>query len=156
MFGFLFGAACLGGLVALAFHGPRHGHWHGRRWHRGGFGFGRPFQRGRFLLNSLFDRLDTTPGQEKAILAAISELRESAGDVREKLRSSRTEVAEALREEVFEEDRVRAVVDRHAEELVNLGGAGAQALGKIHEALDSEQRKQLARWIESGHGFTCG
>lgn len=150
MFGFLIGAACLGGLVALVSHRPWHG---GHRWHRG-FGFrGRGFHRARFFLNALFDRLDTTPGQEKAILAAVSELRESAGNVHERLRSSRAEVAEALREDEFHEDRVRAVVDRHAEELVGLGGAGAEALAKIHEALDPDQRKQLARWIESGSSF---
>jgi Spy/CpxP family protein refolding chaperone len=152
MFGFLIGAACLGGLIALGFHRPRH-HF---GWHHGfgrhhGFGGGR-FQRDRFFLNAAFERLDTTPGQEKAIMAAISDLRDNARSVREKLRGSRGEVAAAFREEEFQEDRVRAAVERHTGDLVELTDTAAQTLAKIHEALDAEQRERLARWLESGRG----
>ncbi|HWA73692.1 MAG TPA: periplasmic heavy metal sensor [Polyangiaceae bacterium] len=147
MFGFLFGAACLGGLAALLFrrhhhhYGCGHGHGHGR------------FHRGRHFMNAAFERLDTTPGQEKAVVAAIDEFRDSARAVRQKVMASRGDVAAALREERFEPERVRAVLSRNAEEVATLGDAGAQALAKVHEALDPEQRKRLARWIESGPGF---
>ena len=153
MFGFLFGAACLGGLLAMLFHRKHHYH------HGGGHcgpGYGGRFHRGRHFLHAAFERLDTTPGQEKAIVAALDELRDTARASRGKVLASRGEVAAALREEQFEAERVRAVLARNQEELVTLGDAGTQTLGKIHEALDSEQRKRLARWLESGPGFLFG
>ena len=67
MFGFLFGAACLGGLAALLFR--RNHHHHGTCGH----GHGGRFHRGRHFLYAAFERLDTTPGQEKAVTAAIDE-----------------------------------------------------------------------------------
>lgn len=149
MFGFLFGAVCLGGLVALAF---RRRHHHYGSCHGYGYGHGR-FHRSRHFLNAAFERLDTTPGQEKAVVAAIDEFRDSARAVRQTILASRGEVAAALREEQFEPERVRAVLSRHATEVVTLGDAGAQALAKVHEALDAEQRKRLARWIEAGPSF---
>lgn len=147
MFGFLFGAACLGGLAALLFR--RNHHHHGVCGH----GHGGRFQRGRHFLYTAFERLDTTPGQEKAVTAAIDEFRDSARAARQKVMASRGDIAAALREDQFEPERVRAVVSRHAEELATLGDTSARALAKIHEALDPEQRKRLARWIESGPGF---
>ncbi|MGC4095427.1 MAG: periplasmic heavy metal sensor [Polyangiaceae bacterium] len=149
MFGFFFGAICLGGLAALLFK-PHHrfGHrrhcgpgWHGR------------FGRARYGIDMAFDRLDTTPGQEKAILAALEDLGESARAMRSKLHGSRGEVAEALRAEHFDSERVNGVVARHAEDFATLGNAFTTTLAKIHEALDPEQRKRLARWLDSGSGF---
>lgn len=154
MFGFLFGAACLGGLAALLFHGRRH-----RYYGYGGgcgHGYGGRFHHRRHFLNAAFERLDTTPGQEKAIVAALSELQDSARATRSKVLASRGEVAAALRDERFEPERVRAVLARNQEELGTLSDAGTQTLGKIHEALDGEQRKRLARWVESGPGFIFG
>ena len=150
MFGFLFGAVCLGGLFALAFHRSHHHH------HGCGRGYGGRFQRGHHFLHAAFERLDTTPGQEKAIVAALDEFRDSVRTARGKVMASRGEVAAALREEHFQADRVREVLARHSEELTSLGDQGSQTLGKIHEALDSEQRKRLARWVESGPGFIFG
>ena len=148
MFGFLFGAACLGGLAAMLFR-RRHYYHHGSCGH----GYGGRFQRGRHFLHAAFERLDTTPGQEKAVVAAIDEFRDSARAVRQKVMASRGDVAAALRDDQFEPERVRAVLSRNTEELNALSETGAQALAKIHDALDPEQRKRLARWIESGPGF---
>ena len=150
MFGFLFGAACLGGLAALLFHRNHH-HYGGC-----GRGYGGRFQRGRGFLRAAFERLDTTPGQEKAIMAAVDEFHDTARVARGKVLASRGEVAAALREDQFEPGRVRAALSRNFDELAALGDSGAQTLGKIHEALDSEQRKRLARWLESGPGFLFG
>lgn len=149
MFGFLFGAICLGGLASMLFHRPRH---YGRHGHCGS-GFRGRWGRARYGINMAFDRLDTTPGQEKAILAALDELRESARDIRSKVASSRGDVADALRSEHFDSDRVHTVVARHAEDFATLGSAVTTTLAKIHEALDPEQRKRLARWLDSGPGF---
>lgn len=150
MFGFLFGAVCLGGLAALLFHRNHHQHYgYGRR-------YGGRFRRGREFLHAAFERLDTTPGQEKAIVAALDDFRDSARAARGKVMASRGEIAAALREDHFQADRVREVLARHSQELTDLGDQGSQVLGRIHEALDSEQRKRLARWVESGPGFIFG
>lgn len=152
MFGFLFGAACLGGLAALLFHRNHHRYYGGGCGH----GYGGRFHRRRHFLNAAFERLDTTPGQEKAIVAALDELHDSARATRSKVMASRGEVAAALRDDRFQPERVRAVLARNQEELGSLGDAGTQTLGKIHEALDPEQRKRLARWVESGPGSIFG
>jgi len=77
-------------------HGPggyRGGHrgfapWGGGR--RGGFG-------PRFFLRALLERIDATPAQEKVIIAAVEELRETAKRHREELRQSRADLAKAMR-----------------------------------------------------------
>ena len=148
MFGFLIGALCLGGFIALARgrHGYRH-HGYAHGCHRGG-----PFHRGRSFLYAAFERLDTTPGQEKAITAALDDFRDSARTIKNRVKDSRGELAEALRQDQFEPERVERAVARHSEELNQLASVGAKTLGRIHEALDPEQRKRVARWLESGPG----
>jgi Spy/CpxP family protein refolding chaperone len=150
MFGFFFAALCLGGLAAIAF-GRRGCGGYGGRWHSHHFHSRRGF--GGWALHRALDRLDTTPGQEKVIVAALDELRAAAQEARNKVSSSRVDVASALRAEHFEGERVDAVIARHAEDVAQLGSAARAALGKIHEALDPEQRKRLATWLESSPGL---
>ena len=150
MFGFFFAALCLGGLAAIAF-GRRGCGGYGGRWHSHHFQSRRGF--GGWALHRALDRLDTTPGQEKVIVAALDELRDAAQQARNKVSSSRGDVASALRAEHFEGERVDAVIARHAEDVAQLGSALRAALGKIHEALDPEQRKRLATWLESSPGL---
>jgi len=152
MFGFLIGAACLGGLIAILVHRRRHhyggcGHGHGH---------GGRFYRRHGYLHDALDRLDTTPGQEKAIVAAIDEFRDAVHALRGKVMASRGELAAALRQDQFEPERVRGALARNAGELAALADTGTSTLAKIHEALDAEQRKRLARWLESGPGFLFG
>lgn len=149
MFGFLIGALCLGGFIALArrHHGHGYGYGHGGC-HRGG-----PFHRGRSFLYSAFERLDTTPGQEKAITAALDDFRDSARTIKNRVKDARGELADALRQDQFEPERVERVVARHSEELNQLAAVGAKTMARIHEALDPEQRKRVARWLESGPGY---
>src|SRR5579884_3245710 len=111
MFGFLFGTACLVGLVKTlrgghchrgyghgcgagggcgpqggcgargwgGHHGHWGGHWGGGHWGGGHFGGGPA----RFMLRGLFQRLETTPGQEKVILAAVDQVREKAREFKD-------------------------------------------------------------------------
>ncbi len=120
-----------------------------RRWRRG---YHRHGPRG--WLRGVFSRLDTTPGQEKAIVAAVEELRETTGKLRGDLKKSRADVAAALGAERFDADAVGKVFDRQP--LDELRGAVVAALGKIHEALDPRQRKALAEIVESGFGYGYG
>lgn len=144
MFGFFFGGLCLIGLSALLWSRPRLG-----RFGRGCHGRGH----GRYGLYGVLDRLDTAPGQEKAILAAVDELRDMTHPLHERVRQSRAELAGALRGDRFDDQAIDGVVRRHSEDLTALGAAFASSLRKVHDALDPEQRRKLARIIESGWGF---
>ena len=101
MFGFLFGTLCLIALIVLVRRG-RWGHGHGcgygrGRWRHGPGGFG-----SRWLVRGLFERLGTTPGQEKAVVAAMDELREALGGQKVEWNLSRKDLAQALRVERFD------------------------------------------------------
>jgi hypothetical protein len=94
MFGFLFGAACLLGLTATVARGHRgHRHCGDGGFRSRGFRHGR----GRYFLNHLLDRLDTTPGQEKVIRESVAVLMDEIYDARRDFRGTRTDIAAAIR-----------------------------------------------------------
>ena len=154
MFGFLIGFASLVGLIAVlkrgrgcgrGWHGGHHHHRHGwRGGHRGG---GR-----RGWLRFLFQKLDTTPGQEKEIAAAVDGFVEQARELKREGKTSRDDVAKLLRTESLDEVTLGELFGRHDERLRELHKAFADALGRIHQSLDPEQRARLAELIEGGHG----
>jgi len=147
MFGFLFGAACLLGLTAVA--RGHHGYHHcGGGFRSRGFGGGRA--RGRWFLNHLLDRLDTTPGQEKVIREAIDSLTDEFFDARRDFRGSRADMAEAIRASTLDRNAVEAIFDRHDQVIDRVRGSAADAFARIHETLDDRQRKILADIVESG------
>ncbi len=146
MFGFLFGAACLLGLTATVARG-HHGH------HAcGGGGRGRGFRRGRgrYILNHLLDRLDTTPGQEKVVREAVETLMDDLHDARRDFRGTRADVAQFIRAETLDRPSVEAVFDRHDVVIDRARQSALDAFAKIHETLDERQRKILADIVESG------
>ena len=183
MFGFLIGTACLIGLIATLRRGGRcHGsygggpwrsggcsddggsrwgsRWGGRedawgggedRWGGGRRGFGR-----WFMLRAVFERLDASPAQEKVIAAAFEELRDGASKAREEVKSTRRDVARAVRGPSFDATIVGEVFARHDATLEELRKSAIGAVGKVHEALDERQRERLADLIESGPGFGSG
>ena len=145
MFGFLFGAACLLGLtatVARGHHGARACGGHRSRGFRHG--------RGRYFLNHLLDRLDTTPGQEKVIREAVDTLMDEIHDARRDFRGTRSDIAEAIRAEILNRTAVEAVFDRHDQVIDRVRQSALDAFGRVHETLDERQRKILAEIIESG------
>jgi Spy/CpxP family protein refolding chaperone len=181
MLGFLIGTACLIGLFKVlragrgcgpAFAYGGHGHDHGfgagacggggcgprgDRWrgHWGGAGSrrGGGFGRAR-LLRGLFERLGTTPGQEKVIVQALDELRDVAKRQREELEKARADVAAALRAETFDESAAARASVGLEEATRSVKEATLAALRKTHEALTDEQRKALADIVERGpRGF---
>jgi hypothetical protein len=157
MFGILFGILCLVGFVAV---------WRGRfrrRYYRGGCGYGRGFGRGGgflrggyFGLYRLFEELDTSPGQEKAIRSALDELRHSVGALRPQLRETRQDVAAAFVNEALDADAIERALEAPLQGVAQGRGALVSAIAKIHEALDAEQRRRLARFVAAlpaGHAF---
>ncbi len=154
MFGFLIGTACLIGLVKVIRHGRGWGYGgcgggpgfvRGGRWGRGGFG-------PRWMLRRLFERLETTPGQEKVIVEAIDDVRETASKFRDEAKKARADVASALRGEAFDQTRMKDVFTRHDTLLEEVRRSVLVGFSKIHEALDERQRRELASILESfGH-----
>lgn len=144
MFGFVIGAACLFGLIKMIRRGR--GRWGSHRGWGGGWG-----RRG--FLNRIFVRLETSPSQENLIVGAVDEVRSAARSLRPELESSRGDLARVLADETFDQERLNAVFARHDEAIRTMREAISGSLGKIHGALDAEQRKKLAELLEYRFGF---
>jgi hypothetical protein len=158
MLGFLVGTACLVGLFCVLRKGRGGACWgfsdrHGcpgggprERWtgERGG---------GRWwMLRWLFERLDTTPGQEKVMRSAADELWETIGSFKRTVDDSRRDVARAFRADDFNAEILGDVFSRHDTAMDELRKAAVGALARVHEVLDPHQRARLAELIESMPG----
>jgi hypothetical protein len=141
MFGFIVGTACLAGLLYTL----RRRHWH----HHGGPG--RWSWRGR--LRWVFERLDTSPGQEKVLVQAADELTEAFEKLRDERSATRAAIARSLRGETFDPAALRELDARHDELVDHLRKTLRVSLSKIHEALDPQQRRELADVLEHGWGY---
>jgi Spy/CpxP family protein refolding chaperone len=158
MFGFIIGTVCLVGLIKVlrhrhgwggrdgGWHHHGHGHGYGGESATGGFGGGRR----RWWLRSIFERLDTTPGQEKAILAALDELRDNRRVVRGEMDLTRADLARAVAGGLVDDATLEETFARHDRLLAQLRVSFVEALKKVTEALDERQRKQVARLLEGG------
>jgi Spy/CpxP family protein refolding chaperone len=167
MIGFLIGTACLIGLIRVARHGggcPRYGYGggYGRGWdddreggHRHGFG-----RRGgfgpRIFLRAAFERLDTTPGQEKAIVQAVDELRETFGKARGEFKASRSDFASVFRSASLDEASLADLFTKHDTTISATRREAVESLRKIHDALNEEQRAKVADFLENGPGMRGG
>ncbi|WP_224243694.1 periplasmic heavy metal sensor [Hyalangium gracile] len=142
MFGFIFGTACLAGLIFTL----RRGRWH----HRHGRG-GRWSWRGK--MRWLFERLDTSPGQEKVFVKAADELTEAFEKMRDEVSASRAAIARALRAEHLDSAALNELHAKHDALLANLRETMRASMSQVHEALDPRQRRELADLIEHGWGY---
>jgi hypothetical protein len=123
----------------------RFGGWKGFAGERGGIGRS-------FWLRALFVRLDTTPGQEREIRAALEDLRDRAWDAKTGLPEARENIGKALAGDVFDDaafEAVNARVDATAEKMKD---AFSSALKRIHGVLDAKQRERLAEIVGKGFG----
>jgi hypothetical protein len=158
MLGFFVGAACLyllartlrGGGWAYA-HAP--GPWGRRRWggwrHEGWGGRDRPGGRGR--LRWLFERIDTSPGQEKVIGEAADALRDTLHGWRDDAERMRSDVARSIRGEAFDSAALEEAFARAEARLGTVRETLRGQAARVHEALDPRQRGELADLI--GHGW---
>ncbi len=158
MFGFILGTACLIGLFCVVKRGRRFGghscgrsygrdSWHdsGRGERSGRWGFGR-----RAMMRWLFERLDTTPGQERVIRDAAEGFVDQVMGARREVAASRADVARAMKSESFDAEAMGEAFGKHDSVLSDLRKASVEALARIHEVLDDRQRARLAELIESG------
>ena len=178
MLGFLIGTVCLIGLVKTLRWGRHHGGgcgygrgggggWGRRSWgggwegHQGDHGGGWGDRGGGWggpsvFLRMLFQRLETTPGQEKVIVAAYEEMRAATRDARGELRTTRGDLAKVMRSPAVDEVLFGEMFARHDVALETLRKAAIGATAKIHDALDEKQRARFADLIESGPAFFRG
>ncbi|MFO0696932.1 MAG: Spy/CpxP family protein refolding chaperone [Polyangiales bacterium] len=163
MIGFVIGTVCLVMLVATvrrrhAYHAFAHAGF-GGPCGPGAMGprprgFGGPWAFGggpRGMLRAVFASLETTPGQEKAIVAEAEKCRDAMREGRKELRESREDIARAVGGDVFDEVALAAAYAKHDAAIGRMREAGTAALAKVHEVLDAEQRKKLAETL--GHGY---
>jgi Spy/CpxP family protein refolding chaperone len=147
MIGVIVGTLGAIGLFSMArrrFRRGCYGH-HGRYGGAGRFG-----GRAGWPLRWLFERLETTPGQEKAIVAALTELRGNRDVLREELEHSRGDLARAVRAGLIDDATLEESFARHDRLLAQLRVSFVEAVKKAAEALDERQRVQLADLLEGG------
>jgi hypothetical protein len=150
MLGFLFGTVCLIGLIKVL---RRH---HG--FHHGPFGCGRvdgyggPHRRSRWFLRALFERLQTTPGQEQVIMQALDRLRAERGVLYDELQQTRSDLSRAVGGGLVGDHTLDDTFARHDRLLAQLRVSFVEALRSVTEALDERQRQLIARWLEEGRG----
>lgn len=129
-------------------HDDGHAPWRGARWRRGGGGPG-----SSFWLRGLFAQLDTTPGQEREIRAAIEQLSSSTREAKDGLKGVREDLARAVRGESFDEIAVGEASVRANVATAAVKDAFEVALKRVHAVLDANQRERLAELLERGPGF---
>lgn len=156
MLGFILGTVCLIALVKVLRRGRG---WHGYGYGPHGYGHGghgRYETMGggggprRWFLRSMFQRLETTPGQEKAIVAAIDELRENRRVVHEELQQTRGDVARVVAGGLVDDNSLEDTFARQDRLLAQLRVSFVEAMKKITEVLDERQRKQIADMLQGG------
>lgn len=122
-------------------HGGGGHHWR-RHYGRGGFR--------AYMLRDLFERIDASPAQERAIIAELEKLQERARDTRFGVRDARGDLAAAMRGPVLDDAALGAVLGRVDHATATLRGSAIEALRNIHALLDDKQRTELAELIDRG------
>jgi Spy/CpxP family protein refolding chaperone len=166
MVGFIIGAVCAVGLIKVLRHRRR---WHAR-FGQGGYGCGHGYGgygwddgpqsrderwggRWRWFLRGIFERLGTTPGQEKAIAAALEELRSNREALRAEARQSREDLARVVAAGLVDDAALEETFARHDRLLAQLRVSFVEAVKKAVEGLDEAQRGKVADLLRRGGGF---
>lgn len=166
MLGFVVGMVCLVGVVKMLRRCPG---WHGGCGRYAGPPYG-PFGRGpfhgfahrrrrgfgRFFVRSLFDRLETTPGQEKAIMRALEQLTENEQALREEWVQTRADVARVVEGGLVDDAALEESFARHDRLAARVRVSMVESLKATVEALDERQRKVLASLLAGRGGWFRG
>ncbi len=111
---------------------------------------------GRARLGWLLRRLDARPDQERAIRAEADALSEAFLAFRGDARALRGELSDLLAAPAVDAARVRAVLDARLAGVDALRARLAEALARVHDALDPGQREALAAMVRHGPRHRCG
>ena len=134
MFFTLLGVGFTVAFFKVLFHGHRHHRGGGPRWRRG--------------LDVAFERLDTSPGQEKEIRRAVSSFFDDVMPAKRELRRSLKEtVLVAIQSEEFSDEALRAELSEQEARILGVRESMVAMLGRVHAALDAEQRERLGAWL---------
>lgn len=157
MIGFIVGIGSVIGLAKLVKHSRGHRRGYGRchrggggpggRWHGHGHGHGR-WNRGPLWM--LLDRLDTTPGQEKLIREELDGIIDQLHDLKRSWWRAGDELGQVLGQDTVDEATIDQALAKNSAQLDEVRKHTARALARIHEALDPQQRKRLARILSAG------
>jgi len=107
----------------------------------------------------LSDRLQATPGQERAIAAALERVLAAKEKARGDLAKVGAALARELRSPQLDRDALQREVSQAHGELVHVEEAVLDAASEIHEALEPEQRRRLAELLDQVTGarpWSCG
>jgi uncharacterized membrane protein len=115
---------------------------------RGRDGPGRPTGRGP--LRWLFERIDTSPGQEKVIAEAADALRSTMHGWHDDAERMRSDVARSIRGETFDAGALEEAFARAEARMANVRETLRGQAARVHEALDPRQRAELADVLASG------
>ncbi len=105
---------------------------------------------GPVFLRGLFERLQTTPGQERVIAEALRELRAAFKRSAEEKAKGAKQVAEALRGDDFKVENMAEAFSHLETSTDAVRDASFSALARIHDALDARQRRILADLVGRG------
>src|SRR5207237_4397956 len=122
----------------------------------GGPGFGGPGLGRRWMLRWFFQRLETTPGQERVIVQAVERLTENRAAIRDELKQTRADIARAVEMGLVDDATMEETFARHDRLQAQLRVVAVDALKTITEALDERQRKILAGLVARGGFFHRG
>jgi hypothetical protein len=113
-----------------------YGYWYG------GGGGGRDW-----WLGHVSRELDTTPAQERVIQREVHAVIDKARDARRGLRDGRGDLSRAVSGPEFDDGAAAAAFVPAEHAIGEVRGAAIDALRKIHEILDDEQRKRLGELV---------
>jgi len=156
MCGFFIGALFFFGFAKLMRHRHGGGGCGGRRWgrrsRRGRRGRGR--DRGPVMF--LSRELDLDNEQRDVVSAEVDGLFDKVQSMRPVLARTRSDMADILRSETLSENDLAAMFERHDDALRELHHDAGARLGRLHVALDPDQRRALADLLERGLGRGLG
>jgi hypothetical protein len=94
--------------------------------------------------------MDTSPGQEKVIAEAADALRGTMQGWHDDAERMRSDVARSIRGEAFDPTALEEAFARAEERLSTVRETLRGQAARVHEALDSRQRAELADLVASG------
>ncbi|HVO20594.1 MAG TPA: periplasmic heavy metal sensor [Anaeromyxobacter sp.] len=103
-----------------------------------------------WLIHRLSVRLGARPEQEKVLSSEAGALAEELRALRQDGRALRAEVAELLGGPALDAQAISRALEPRLERLRALRGRVAEALARVHAALDPAQRAKLAELLSHG------